>query len=87
VPGRWYALGRCLSDPVARGKLVHGSDWPILPVPPAPMIGWGASRDLMREPNWIRRDVLIKERLSELDAEYWTRASRILKLTTPGGRT
>lgn len=80
VPGRWYALGKCLRDPVARDKLLHGSDWPILPIPPAPTIGWTKSRDIMREPNWIRRDVLIKQQFTELDDAYWTRASKILKL-------
>ena len=83
VPGRWYALTKCLADPVARTKLVHGSDWPILPIPPAPTIGWSRSRDIMREPNWIRRDVLIKQQFPELDQDYWTRAARVLKLNRP----
>jgi predicted TIM-barrel fold metal-dependent hydrolase len=69
VPGRWYALTRCLRDPVARTKLVHGSDWPILPIPPATTIGWQASRDVMAEANWIR-----------LDDAYWTRAAKVLRL-------
>jgi predicted TIM-barrel fold metal-dependent hydrolase len=81
VPGRWYALTKCLRDPVARTKLVHGSDWPILPIPPATTIGWEKARDLMREPNWIRRDVLIKQQFAELDQDYWTRAAKVLKLS------
>jgi uncharacterized protein len=80
VPGRWYALGRCLRDPVTKTKLVHGSDWPILPIPPATTIGWARSRDIMRERNWIRRDVLIKQQFAELDQDYWTRAAKVLKL-------
>ena len=80
MPGRWYALARCLRDPVARTKLVHGSDWPILPMPPIRTIGWTASRRAMREANWIRRDVLIKQAMPELDEAYWTRAARVLGL-------
>lgn len=80
VPGRWTALTRVLRDPVARTKLVHGSDWPILPIPPLTTVGWQASRAAMRERNWIRRDVLIKESIAGLDEDYWTRASRVLRL-------
>lgn len=80
MPGRWYALTKCLRDPVARTKLVHGSDWPILPMPPATTIGWRKSRDIMREPNWLRRDVLIKQQFAELGQDYWTRAATILRL-------
>ena len=80
MPGRWYALTKCLRDPVARTKLVHGSDWPILPMPPATTIGWHKSRELMREPNWIRRDVLIKQAFPQLGEDYWTRAGKVLKL-------
>jgi mannonate dehydratase len=80
VPGRWYALRQCLADPVARTKLVHGSDWPILPIPPATTIGWAASREAMREMNWLRRDVLIKQRMAGLDEAYWTRAAKVLRL-------
>ena len=32
-----------LADPVVREKIVHGSDWPILPVPPTFSLGIGAS--------------------------------------------
>ena len=34
---------------------------------------------LMFEPNWIRRDMLIKQRLG-FDAEYWHRAGKILRV-------
>ncbi len=84
VPGRWYALTRCLRDPVARTKLLHGSDWPILPIPPASTIGWAKSRDIMREPNWIRRDVLIKQQFAELDEAYWNRAAKVLGVESRG---
>ena len=81
MPGRWYALTRCLRDEVARTKLVHGSDWPILPVPPLTTVGWEASKRAMRETNWIRRDVLIKQAMAGLDDAYWTRGARVLGLS------
>jgi uncharacterized protein len=81
MPGRWYALTQVLRDKVARTKLVHGSDWPILPMPPATTIGWANARDVMREPNWLRRDVLIKQHVEGLDESYWTRGASLLGLS------
>ena len=78
-PTRWYGLERILEDPFLMTKVVHGSDWPI-PAFPSPMqLPISLARRLMREKNWMRRDVLIKQKLG-FDAEYWHRASRILKL-------
>lgn len=76
LPTRSYAYKHVLSDKVVREKLVHGSDWPILPVPPlrAGVEGLWSS---WREPNWIRRDILIKQRLGFDDA-YWHRAAKVL---------
>jgi hypothetical protein len=34
----------------------------------------------MRDPNWLRRDVRIKQKLGVDDA-YWERAGRVLRLT------
>lgn len=79
VPGRWYALEKILRDPVLSTKLVHGSDWPILPLPPPHQIGWEASWKLISEPNWLRRDVLIKRKLG-LDQDYWQRTATLLKI-------
>jgi predicted TIM-barrel fold metal-dependent hydrolase len=78
VPGRWYALTRALVDPVARTKLVHGSDWPILPIGSPWMLGWGGAREMMAERDWLRRDVRIKQRIPGLDDAYWSRAARVL---------
>jgi predicted TIM-barrel fold metal-dependent hydrolase len=78
LPTRWYALDRILSNEAMRRKLVHGSDWPIIPLPPVFALGW-AARELMREPNWMRRDVLIKKRLG-FDEAYWHRAAEVLGL-------
>lgn len=79
LPTRSYAYRTVTKDPVLRNKLVHGSDWPIIPVPPALSIGWGEGIRLWKERNWMRRDMLIKEKL-ELDDAYWQRAGKILRL-------
>lgn len=78
LPTRWYALDQILSDDTVRGKLIHGSDWPIVPLPPVPALGWAAG-ELMREANWLRRDVLIKRKLG-FDEAFWQRAGKILRL-------
>ncbi|HEV8603894.1 MAG TPA: amidohydrolase family protein [Tepidisphaeraceae bacterium] len=79
LPTRSYAYRTVTKDPVLRSKLVHGSDWPIIPVPPARSVGWREGLRLWKEGNWMRRDVLIKEKL-ELDDAYWQRAGKILRL-------
>ena len=79
LPTRSYAYKTVTKDPVLRGKLVHGSDWPIIPVPPVSSVGVATSLKLWKEGNWMRRDVLIKEQL-ELDDAYWQRAAKILRL-------
>ena len=80
LPSRWYAYDRILTDRVVREKLVHGSDWPIVAIPPFGRIDVGTSIRLMRDPNWLRRDVRIKQELGFDDA-YWERASKVLRLT------
>jgi hypothetical protein len=57
---------------------VHGSDWPILPVPPLRRLGVGGSVAAWRERNWLRRDVLIKQKIGFDDA-YWHRAAKVLR--------
>jgi predicted TIM-barrel fold metal-dependent hydrolase len=80
VPIRSYAFKRLLEDDVARGKLVHGSDWPIAVIPPL-QVGLAKSIKLIAaERNWLRRDVLIKKALGFDDA-YWRRAATILRLS------
>ena len=80
VPGRSYAFDVVMNDLVVRDKLVHGSDWPILPVPPIKHVGLGGMVNLLEEPNWLRRDVLIKKRMGFDDA-YWHRAGKLLRMT------
>lgn len=77
LPTRSYAYKHVLSDKVVREKLVHGSDWPILPVPPITRIGPRGFLSTFRERNWMRRDALIKRRM-EFDDAYWHRAAKVL---------
>ena len=65
-------------DDLLRSRLVHGSDWPILPVPPM-KVGLGSAMKLWTEPNWLKRDVLIKRKLNFDDA-YFHRAAKVLRL-------
>lgn len=81
LPTRMYAYRTLLADERLRSKLVHGSDWPVLPVPHPLRLGMDRSFRLMDEPNWIRRDVLIKQALG-FDEAYWHRAGKILGLST-----
>lgn len=76
---RWYAYDSILNDEVVRQKLVHGSDWPIMPMPRPKYVGWRRAFRLMRtERNWMRRDVLIKQAMGFDDA-YWHRAGTLLR--------
>jgi uncharacterized protein len=77
LPTRSYAYESILSDAAVRAKLVHGSDWPIVPIPPATRLGVTATTRLLGEGNWLRRDVLIKRELG-LDDEYFGRAAKVL---------
>jgi predicted TIM-barrel fold metal-dependent hydrolase len=80
LPTRSYAYKRILADKIVRAKLVHGSDWPILPVPPLKHVGVRGSLSAWGEKNWMRRDVCIKERMG-FDEAYWHRAARVLAVT------
>lgn len=82
LPSRWYSLQAALTHPVICQKVIHGSDWPILSLPPVRQTGsqfW----HLLSEPNWMRRDVQIKRFLG-FDQAYWLRGTQILRLS-PGG--
>ncbi|HEV3262767.1 MAG TPA: amidohydrolase family protein [Gemmataceae bacterium] len=78
LPMRSYAYKSILEDPVVRAKLVHGSDWPIISIPPR-RIGWLKALRLFGEQNWMRRDVLAKQQLG-LEEAYWHRAGTLLRL-------
>jgi predicted TIM-barrel fold metal-dependent hydrolase len=78
LPMRSHAWEKVLEDEQVRSKLIHGSDWPIIALPPVGRLGLGASWELIEEANWMRRDVLIKQRLG-LGSDYWQRAGKILR--------
>jgi len=78
LPTRSYGWETLLADDRVRRKLVHGSDWPIISLPPAGRLGMIEALELMRESNWMRRDVLIKKRLG-LGEDYWQRAGEVVK--------
>jgi predicted TIM-barrel fold metal-dependent hydrolase len=79
LPTRSYAWEMLLKQQDVRQKLVHGSDWPIPAFPSPSLLHWGTAFHLMRERNWMRRDVLIKQSLG-LDADYWHRVAKLLRL-------
>jgi predicted TIM-barrel fold metal-dependent hydrolase len=79
LPMRSYAYRSLLKEEAIRRKLVHGSDWPVISLPPlraGPLTGL---RLLAAEGNWMRRDVLAKRALGFDDA-YWHRAATLLRL-------
>lgn len=78
LPTRAYAYDTILSDDLLRSKLIHGSDWPIPPIPPM-RIRWGNVMDALSEQNWLARDVRIKQLLG-LKADYWNRAAEVLRV-------
>jgi predicted TIM-barrel fold metal-dependent hydrolase len=79
LPMRWYAYESILEDGVVREKLIHGSDWPILALPPVGKLDFTCVFGCMRESNWMKRDVMIKKAMGFDDA-YWHRAARVLRL-------
>src|SRR4051812_40377856 len=74
LPARSHAYGPILQNKTVREKLVHGSDWPIIALPPATKLGWANAFELMHERNWMKRDVMIKQQLG-FDEAYWNRAA------------
>jgi predicted TIM-barrel fold metal-dependent hydrolase len=79
LPTRSYAFDKLLHDDVVCAKLAHGSDWPIIALPPLMELGVVKSIRAVGERNWMRRDVLIKQQLGFDDA-YWRRAAQVLRL-------
>jgi predicted TIM-barrel fold metal-dependent hydrolase len=79
LPTRSYAIPMLLRDPEVRRKLVHGSDWPVISLPPLRAGVFTALRLLATEGNWVRRDVLAKKALG-FDDDYFHRAGKLLRL-------
>ncbi|MFL5245407.1 MAG: amidohydrolase family protein [Gemmataceae bacterium] len=84
LPTRSYSYEALLKHEEVRRNLVHGSDWPIISVPPARAGRLKALRLLAAEGNWMRRDVLAKQALG-FDNAYWHRAATLLRLPGDGG--
>jgi predicted TIM-barrel fold metal-dependent hydrolase len=84
LPTRSYAYRKLFDNPDVLDKLVHGSDWPILALPPVTRLGIDAATEALLDDNWMRRDLWIKRKLG-FDDEYFRRASKVLRLprTTP----
>jgi predicted TIM-barrel fold metal-dependent hydrolase len=79
VPTRSYAYRTLLADDAVRRKLVHGSDWPIVSLPPLRVGAFTALRMIIGDSNWIRRDIRGKRALG-LGDDYFHRAGTILRL-------
>jgi uncharacterized protein len=80
LPTRCYAYPSLLRNRVVREKLIHGSDWPIVPLPSGSQLGYEHVVPLMLERNWMRRDVLIKQKLG-FDEAYFRRGAKVLRLS------
>jgi len=79
LPNRWSSYEPLLADPLVRGRLVHGSDWPVPAWPRPWQHGLSRSLDLVRVRNGLDRDVLIKRDLG-FDDDYWQSAAQILRV-------
>lgn len=79
LPARTHAFPRIFKDPLLESRILHGSDWPIIAFPPPFQLGPWSALKLMRERNWMRRDVLIKQKLG-FDQAYWERAGKLLRI-------
>jgi uncharacterized protein len=79
LPTRSYAFETLLADKDVNRKLVHGSDWPVISLPPAMSLRPRDTIRLLADRNWLRRDVNTKKVLGFDDA-YFNRAATILRL-------
>lgn len=78
LPTRSYAFAPLLADAVVREKLLHGSDWPIIALPPA-ALGLRMCMRALADRNWMRRDVALKKQLG-FDDPYFHRAAKVLRV-------
>jgi predicted TIM-barrel fold metal-dependent hydrolase len=79
LPTRSHAYTPILNDPAVMAKVIHGSDWPVIPIPPIFRLGLTATAEMLHQPNWLKRDIQIKQRLG-FGADYWNRAAKVLRL-------
>ena len=80
VPNRGYPYDTLLGDSLLRSKLIHGSDWPIISLPQPNRLPTQTCLDLLRESNWMRRDLLIKRKLG-FDEDYFHRGAKLLRVS------
>ncbi|MFO0845791.1 MAG: amidohydrolase family protein [Gemmataceae bacterium] len=82
--GRVRDFGRLLADPLARSRLLHGSDFPF-PVAPrkyADRIGAAAAARIAAEKSWLRQDFDLKEALG-IGRASAHRAYQVARVGTP----
>jgi uncharacterized protein len=82
LPTRSQAYNTILGDREVMAKVIHGSDWPVIPVPPL-RLGLSAVHEMFHESNWLKRDIEIKRRLG-FGSEYWARAAKVIKMPGAG---
>ncbi len=80
LPTRWHAYKPILEDNRVRNKIIHGSDWPVLPIPNPMRIGVGQSFALLDDENWFRRDIRIKKAIGLTDADFH-RGDQVLRVS------
>jgi predicted TIM-barrel fold metal-dependent hydrolase len=78
LPTRSYAIPRLMRDKDVMRKLVHGSDWPVVSIPPLRVGVVEAMRLMLTQRNWLRRDVLAKRALG-FDDEFFHRGGTLLR--------
>jgi predicted TIM-barrel fold metal-dependent hydrolase len=83
LPTRSQAYNTILGDPEVMAKVIHGSDWPVIPIPPL-RLGLSAVHEMFHESNWLKRDIEIKRRLG-FGSEYWARAAKVIKMPRAAG--
>lgn len=79
LPARGYGIDSLLRDERLMSKVVHGSDWPIVPMPSMRRLGWRGAVSAWMEGNWLQRDAMIKRQMGFPEA-YWQRAAQVLRL-------
>lgn len=79
LPMRWHAYKPILEDDRVRAKIIHGSDWPVIPLPNPMRMGASRSFEMLDEPNWLRRDIRIKQSLGFTDTDF-ARGASVLRL-------
>ncbi len=78
LPTRWHAWKKIMAHPLAKSRLIHGSDWPIPAYPHPGLFGVFKSLGVIRrEKSWFTRDVVMKEMLG-LGDDYFGRLWSLL---------